>query len=42
MLTHAFEEVWDIVRQRNVTPRIAAFMLGIERVRIATQLAGVN
>jgi glutamate dehydrogenase (NAD(P)+) len=42
ILTNAFEEVWDIVRERSVTPRIAAFMLGIERVRKATQLAGVN
>lgn len=42
VLTKAFEEVWDIVRERQVTPRIAAFMLGIERVRKATKLAGVN
>ncbi len=42
VMTKAFEEVWDIVRQRSVSPRVAAFILGIDRVRNATRLSGVN
>lgn len=42
VMTKAFEEVWDVIRQRSVSPRIAAFILGIDRVRQATRLAGVN
>lgn len=42
VLTNAFEQVWELSRARHVTLRVAAFMLGIDRVRNATNLAGVN
>ena len=42
ILTHAFEEVWAVHKEHGVSLRIAAFMLGIERVRKATVLSGVN
>jgi glutamate dehydrogenase (NAD(P)+) len=40
-LTSAFEETWDLVRDQKVTPRTAAFMLGISRVARATELSGL-
>ena len=40
-LTTAFEEVWDLARERKVTLRTAAFMLAIRRVARATELSGL-
>jgi len=41
-LTHAFEQTWDLARDRNVSLRTAAFMLGIERVARAATLGGIS
>jgi glutamate dehydrogenase (NAD(P)+) len=41
-LTTAFEELWDMAKERKVSLRTAAFMLGIDRVARATRLAGVS
>jgi glutamate dehydrogenase (NAD(P)+) len=40
-LSTAFEETWDLARERKVSLRTAAFMLGISRVDRATTLAGI-
>ena len=40
-LTTAFEETWDLARERKVSLRTAAFMLGIGRVARATELSGL-
>jgi len=42
VLSAAFEEVWDLSRQRNISLRTAAFMLGIGRVGRATVLGGIT
>lgn len=42
VLTTAFEEVWDISRERNLSLRTAAFMLGIGKVGRATILSGIT
>jgi glutamate dehydrogenase (NAD(P)+) len=42
VLSSAFEEVWDLARQREVSLRTASFMLGISRVGRATVLAGIT
>ena len=36
----AFDRVWDLSREEDVPLRTAAFMIGIERVRSAAELAG--
>jgi glutamate dehydrogenase (NAD(P)+) len=41
-LTTAFEELWEMAKARKVSLRTAAFMLAIDRVARATQLAGVS
>jgi glutamate dehydrogenase (NAD(P)+) len=41
-LTTSFEELWDMAKERNVSLRTAAFMLGIDRVARATKLAGIS
>jgi glutamate dehydrogenase (NAD(P)+) len=41
-LTTAFESVWDLARDRKVTLRTAAFMLGIDRVARAATLGGIS
>jgi glutamate dehydrogenase (NAD(P)+) len=41
-LTTAFEEVWDIARERKVSLRTAAFILAIQRVDRATTLGGIS
>ena len=38
----AFDEVWKIAQERKVTMRTAAYILGIDRVAKATELAGVS
>ena len=40
-LNAAFEETWDTARERKVSLRTAAFMLGISRVARATELSGL-
>ncbi|QDV75455.1 Glu/Leu/Phe/Val family dehydrogenase [Botrimarina mediterranea] len=40
-LTHAFEEVWDRSIERTLGLRTTTFMVGIERVARAAELAGV-
>ncbi|MEL7336992.1 MAG: glutamate dehydrogenase, partial [Planctomycetota bacterium] len=39
-MTEAFEEVWQLSQKEGVSLRTAAFMIGIKRVRRATELAG--
>jgi glutamate dehydrogenase (NAD(P)+) len=41
-LTTAFEELWEMARERKVSLRTAAFMLGIDRVARATKLSGIS
>ena len=41
-LSGAFEEVWALAAERNVSLRTAAFMIGIGRVNKATILSGVT
>ncbi|MEM6798389.1 MAG: Glu/Leu/Phe/Val dehydrogenase dimerization domain-containing protein [Planctomycetota bacterium] len=41
MLTAAFESVWETSAEQKVSLRTAAFMIGIERVARATELAGL-
>lgn len=40
VMSQAFENVWTLSKERNVPLRVAAFMLGVDRVRRARQLAG--
>jgi glutamate dehydrogenase (NAD(P)+) len=40
-LNGAFEETWDMARERKVTLRTAAFMLGVSRVARAAELSGL-
>ncbi len=42
VLSSAFEEVWAIAREHEVSLRTAAFMLGIGRVGRATVLGGIT
>ncbi len=42
VMSSAFEEVWELAREREVSLRTAAFMLGINRVSRATVLAGIT
>jgi len=42
VISAAFEEVWDLSHQRNISLRTAAFMLGIGRVGRATVLGGIT
>jgi len=41
-LNIAFEQTWDLARERNVSLRTAAFMLGIDRVARAATLGGIS
>ncbi len=41
VLSQAFEEVWELAQQRQVSLRVAAFMVGIGRVGRATLLGGI-
>ncbi|MGL4514316.1 MAG: Glu/Leu/Phe/Val family dehydrogenase [Lacipirellulaceae bacterium] len=40
-LTHAFDAVWDRAQEKKLPLRTTAFMIGLERVARATELAGV-
>jgi len=42
IMLKAFDEVWDESKKRNVTPRVAAFIIGIQRVKYATALVGIS
>jgi len=42
VMVKAFDEVWDHSKKHNVSPRVAAFMIAIERVKYATALVGIN
>ena len=42
VMLKAFDEVWDRSREFDVSLRIAAFMIGIERVKYATALVGIS
>jgi len=41
-LTNAFEETWELSKERKVSLRTAAFMLGIKRVARAATLGGIS
>ncbi|GAA4450151.1 Glu/Leu/Phe/Val family dehydrogenase [Novipirellula rosea] len=41
-MNEAFENVWQTAQQNNVSLRIAAYMIGITRVRRAAELAGLT
>lgn len=41
VLTRAFEQVWDLSLQKDVSLRTAAYMLGIQRIARATELIGL-
>ncbi|RIK77502.1 MAG: glutamate dehydrogenase [Planctomycetota bacterium] len=41
-MTQAFETVWDEAKQRKVSLRTAAYVVGLERVAKATTLAGLE
>ncbi|MFM7076303.1 MAG: glutamate dehydrogenase, partial [Planctomycetaceae bacterium] len=38
----AFEQVWQLAQDRKVSPRTAAYMLGVGRVGRATVLGGLG
>ena len=40
-LNNAFEQTWSLARERKVSLRTAAFMLGIDRVARAATLGGI-
>jgi glutamate dehydrogenase (NAD(P)+) len=41
-LADAFENVWQLAQQKGVSMRTAAFMIAIQRVQRATELAGIG
>lgn len=41
VLTRAFEDVWQLANERNVSMRTAAFMIALDRVWQATRLSGM-
>lgn len=42
VLSHAFDEIWDASKERNVSLRTAAFMVAIDRVHKAAKLSGYS
>ena len=40
ILSGAFEDVWQLANEHNVSLRTAAFMIGIKRVKLSTELGG--
>lgn len=40
ILSSAFEDVWQLANEHNVSLRTAAFMIGIKRVKRSTELGG--
>lgn len=41
-MSDAFEDVWQTAQQHDVSLRTAAYMIGIQRVQRATELAGLS
>ena len=41
-LLHAFDDVWDRAKERELGLRTTAFMVGVEKVARATELAGLG
>ncbi len=41
VLSSAFEDVWQMANEQNVSLRTAAFMIAIQRVKRATELSGI-
>jgi glutamate dehydrogenase (NAD(P)+) len=41
VLSQAFERVWELSAERRISPRVAAYMVGIGRVGRATILGGI-
>lgn len=41
IMTESFDKVWQIAEEKKISPRIAAYVLGIGRVGRATVLAGI-
>jgi glutamate dehydrogenase (NAD(P)+) len=41
-MSSAFENVWQVSQEKEVSLRTAAYMIGIERVQRATELAGLT
>ena len=41
ILTKAFEDVWELANENNVSLRTAAFMIAIKRVKRSVELAGI-
>ena len=41
ILSQAFEDVWMLATENNVSLRTAAFMIAIKRVKRATELSGI-
>ncbi|MCA9185989.1 MAG: Glu/Leu/Phe/Val dehydrogenase dimerization domain-containing protein [Pirellulaceae bacterium] len=42
VMSRSFETVWDYSRNHNISLRLAAFVVGIERVSRATMIAGID
>jgi glutamate dehydrogenase (NAD(P)+) len=42
VLTESFERIWELARERRVSLRTAAYILGIGRVGRATALGGIS
>ena len=41
LMVRAFDEVWELSKEREVSLRMAAFILGVERVATAVQMRGI-
>ena len=41
-MTRAFDDVWNLAQEKQVSLRIAAYLLGVGRVARATKLAGIE
>jgi glutamate dehydrogenase (NAD(P)+) len=40
-MQRAFDEVWQLSQEREISLRLAAFVLGVERVAQAIKLRGI-
>ena len=41
IMQRALDEVWTLAERRDISPRLAAFILGVERVATAIQMRGI-
>ncbi len=41
-MTRAFDDVWNLAQEKQVSLRTAAYLLGVSRVARATKLAGIE